>query len=92
MRVASAIEKKLADEFKPLRLEVIDESARHKGHAGARPEEESHFSVEIVSAAFAGKSRIERQRMTYGALAKELTSDIHALSLKTLTPEEDAGT
>ncbi|MBT3360884.1 MAG: BolA family transcriptional regulator [Rhodospirillales bacterium] len=92
MRVASAIEKKLADEFKPLRLEIIDESARHAGHAGARPEGESHFSVEIVSEAFAGKSRVERQQMAYAALAQELTDDVHALSLKTLTPEEDAGT
>ena len=92
MRVASAIEKKLTDEFKPSRLEIMDESARHKGHAGARPEGESHFSVEIVSSAFAGKSRIERQRMTYAALADELVDDIHALSLKTLTPEEDTGT
>ena len=92
MRVASAIEKKLTKQFKPSRLEIIDESARHKGHAGARPEGESHFSVEIVSSAFAGKSRIERQRMTYAALADEMVDDIHALSLKTLTPEEDTGT
>ncbi|HJO98107.1 MAG TPA: BolA family protein, partial [Rhodospirillales bacterium] len=53
------------------------------------PEGESHFRVEVVSAAFANKPRVERQRMVYAILAEELSSGIHALALKTLTPDED---
>ena len=56
-----------------------------------RPEGESHFNVEIVSARFAGLSRVARQRLVYEALADELRTDIHALALKTLTPDEDGG-
>ena len=56
---------------------------------GARPEGESHFRVELVSRAFEGKSRLERQRMVYGVLADEMASDVHALTLRTLTPAED---
>lgn len=92
MRVAAAIEDKLTSALQPTRLSIVDESHKHRGHAGARPEGESHFRVEIVSDAFEGKSRIERQRMTYAALSEEMTTDIHALALKTLTPDEDAGT
>jgi BolA protein len=91
MRVASAIENKLTIAFQPVRLAVTDESHKHEGHAGSRPEAESHFHVEIVSDAFAGKSRLERQRMAYAALEDELSTDIHALALKILTPDEDAG-
>ena len=90
MRVATAIEHKLTSALQPTRLRVADESHRHAGHVGARPEGETHFRVEIVSPAFEGKSRLERQRMAFAALAEELATDIHALTLKTLTPEEDA--
>ncbi len=89
MRVAKAIEANLTRAFDPTRLSIVDESHRHAGHAGARAEGESHFRVEIVSAAFAGKSRVERQRMVYAALAEEMARDIHALQLATLTPAED---
>jgi len=89
MRVAEAIRTKLGDAFQPTRLDIVDESHRHAGHAGARPEGESHFDVEVVSAAFEGVSRVERQRMVYAVLADELATDIHALALKTLTPAED---
>jgi BolA protein len=88
-RVADMIRAKLSQGLHPTRLDIIDESHRHAGHAGARPEGESHFQVAIVSAAFAGQSRVARQRLVYGLLAEELRSDIHALSLTTLTPEED---
>ena len=88
MRVAAAIEKKLTEALSPMRLNVIDESHKHAGHAGARPGGESHFNVEVVSSAFHGKNRVQRQRMVYGALADEMATDIHALSLQTLTPEE----
>jgi BolA protein len=89
MQVAQAIKRILTDTFAPDRLAVIDDSHRHAGHAGARPEGETHFTVEIVSASFAGKSRVERQRLVYGALADLLRERVHALALKTLTPEED---
>lgn len=89
MRIATAIEEKLTAAFRPLHLKVTDESHKHKGHAGARPEGESHFHVEIVSAAFAGKSRIERQRLIHAVLAEEMAAHVHALSTKILTPDEE---
>ena len=90
MRVAQAIENKLSKELTPARLEIENDSARHHGHAGARPEGESHFNVTVVSAKFEGMSRIERQRLVYRLLAEEMKTDIHALALTTLTPAEDA--
>jgi BolA protein len=89
MRVADRIRSKLEAAFSPLRLSVIDDSERHKGHAGHRPEGETHFNVEIVSAAFAGLGRVERQRKIYAALAEELAGPVHALSVAARTPEED---
>ncbi len=90
MRVADIIREKLSARFAPTRIEVIDESHRHAGHAGARPEGETHFSVTIVSAVFIGESRVSRQRLVYQTLAEELATRIHALSLTTLAPDEDA--
>jgi len=89
MRVAQAIESKIKAELEPARLDIEDESARHHGHAGARPEGESHFRVTVVSAKFEGLSRLARQRLVYRLLADEINSDIHALALTTLTPDED---
>jgi BolA family transcriptional regulator, general stress-responsive regulator len=89
MHVANTIRTKLTERFSPLRLEISDESRRHAGHDGARPEGETHFSVVIVSAAFIGQNRIERQRLVYQTLAAELATRVHALSLTTLAPEED---
>lgn len=89
MSVADAIRRKLTQRFAPARLEIIDESHRHAGHAGARPEGETHFAVTIVAAAFAGQSRVARQRLVYQTLAEELATRIHALSLTTLTADED---
>ena len=91
MSVAATIERKLRERFAPTRLAVIDESARHAGHAGARPGGETHFNVTIVSAAFAGMGRVPRQRLVYEALADELAGGVHALALTTLTPDEDGG-
>lgn len=88
MRVANTIETKLRDSLAPVELRVVDDSLRHAGHAGARPGGESHFNVEIVAAAFAGKSRLERQRWVYQILAEELAGPVHALSLRLFTPEE----
>lgn len=91
MSVADTIRRKLADAFLPTRLDIRDDSRLHAGHAAAHPDGETHFSVEIVSRAFAGKSRVERQRLVYAALAEELKQRVHALALRTLTPDEDAG-
>ena len=92
MTVAATIEQKLTAAFRPQRLAVTDESHKHKGHAGARPEGETHFHVEIVSAAFAGKSRVERQRLVYAVLGDEMATHVHALATKILTPDEDVFT
>ena len=91
MSVADTIRRKLTERFAPVRLELVDESQRHAGHLGARPEGETHFALTIVSAAFAGLSRVARQRLVYETLAAELASRVHALSLTVLTPEEDRG-
>ena len=90
MTVADTIRSKLTEAFSPQRLDLIDESDRHLGHAGHRPEGETHFRAEIVSSAFEQKTRVDRQRMVYAVLAEELSDRVHALALKTVTPEEDA--
>ena len=82
---------RLTEGLEPQRLDIIDESDRHAGHAGARPEGETHFAVTIVSVAFTDLSRVARQRLVYQTLADELATRVHALSLTTLTPEESIG-
>jgi BolA protein len=88
MSVAETIRQKLTDRFAPLQLDIVDESHRHAGHAGARPEGETHFAVTIVSAAFLGLGRVARQRLVYQILADELATRVHALALTTLAPGE----
>jgi BolA family transcriptional regulator, general stress-responsive regulator len=88
MSVAETIRQKLTDRLAPLRLDIVDESHRHAGHAGARPEGETHFAVTIVSAAFVGLGRVARQRLVYQILAAELATRVHALALNTLAPGE----
>lgn len=92
MTMAERIEQRLREGLAPARLEIIDESHRHAGHAGARPGGETHYRVEIVAEAFEGKSRIARQRMVYALLAQEMADGVHALALKTLTPGEATAT
>jgi BolA family transcriptional regulator, general stress-responsive regulator len=87
-RVANTICQRLTAALAPSRLDLADESARHAGHAGARPEGESHFRLLIVAATFAGKSRLERQRMVFAALGDLMQTDIHALSITALAPDE----
>ena len=72
----------------PTELSVVDDSARHAGHAGASAEGETHFNVTIVSSVFEGRTRIERQRMVYALVDAELRSGLHALQLTTRTPGE----
>ena len=92
MSVRDQLIAKLTRAFDPIRLDVVDESARHAGHAGSRPEGETHFRVEVVSGAFNGLSRVARQRLVHQALAEELKTRVHALSITALTAEEDART
>ena len=86
--VGQALTRKLTQSFAPRSLEVIDESAMHAGHSGARPEGETHFRVNIVAEAFAGKSRVERHRMVNAAVAEELKTRVHALAITAKAPEE----
>lgn len=90
MRVTTAIRARLTAALTPTRLELLDESARHAGHAGARPEGESHFRLTIVAQAFEGRSRIDRQRMVFAALGDLMERDIHALAITALSPAEAA--
>jgi BolA protein len=90
LAVAQTIERKLTEALAPHRLKIVDESEKHKGHAGYREGGETHFRVEVVSDAFAGQNRVARQRRVYEILAAELAGGVHALQLKTLTPAEDA--
>jgi BolA protein len=87
---AERIRTKLTNALAPTRLQIDDDSQRHRGHAGAAPDGmgETHFNVAIESAAFAGKARVQRQRMVYALLADELKERVHALSLKLTAPGE----
>jgi len=91
MTVADTLRRKLTDALAPTALDIVDESAKHKGHAGWRPGGETHFRVTVVSAAFEGKSRVDRQRMVYDVLEDEMADRVHALALVTRTPAEAAG-
>jgi BolA family transcriptional regulator, general stress-responsive regulator len=86
--ILDAIRGKLDASFSPTRLEIQDDSDRHAGHAGHREGGESHFNVTIEAEAFAGASKVARQRMVYKALAEELAGPVHALSVKALAPGE----
>jgi BolA protein len=84
--VKARITEKLATALKPAHLVVTDESHLHAGHMGARPEGETHFRVEVVSARFAGLGRVECHRLVNGLLAEELAGPVHALALKRSAP------
>ena len=80
------IEQRLRAALEPESLDIADLSASHAGHAGAR--EGGHFTVQIVSAAFAGKTLIQRHRLVNAAVADLMRREIHALSIRAQTPEE----
>lgn len=88
---AERIRTTLEAAFAPAEVTVTDDSARHAGHAGARPGGETHYSVAVVSPAFAGQSRVARSRAVHEALAGEFTTGLHALALRLQTPEERQG-
>jgi len=82
MTAADRIARTLQQAFHPTRLNVVDESHLHKGHAGHRPEGETHFRVKITSEAFSGKSRVDAHRMVNAALADEFARGMHALAIE----------
>lgn len=88
MTRADEIRARIQAALAPERVEIEDESHLHAGHAGARPGGESHFRALVVAGRFEGKGRVERQRMVYAALGELMSGPIHALALRTLTPEE----
>lgn len=90
MRMGARIERKITEALAPDRLDIVDESHLHAGHAGAPAGGDSHFRVTIVSRAFDGLSRVERQRRVNALLAEEFAAGLHALSLVTRTPDEAA--
>lgn len=88
MNVAETIEQKLRNALNITSIEVIDESHKHAGHAGAPDGGQSHFRLAIVSPDFTGKNRVARQREIYRILKAEMAGPIHALSIDARSPEE----
>ena len=93
--IATIIREKLTIGLSPARLEIEDDSARHAGHhheggMDGQPGGESHFNLTVVSAAFEGQGRVQRQRMSNSRLREELAGPVHALSIRAHTPAEAA--
>ncbi|MCR9079222.1 MAG: BolA family transcriptional regulator [Hyphomonadaceae bacterium] len=82
MNRSERIHQILSDAFQPTGLEVVDDSHKHAGHAGARPEGETHYTVIISAAAFDGLTRVARQRAVMDVLKPEFETGLHALSIK----------
>jgi BolA protein len=78
----------LRERLNPISLSVMDESHQHVGHGGWREGGETHFRIDIVSAAFEGKSRVERHRMVNDLLAEAFARGLHALAIKARAPGE----
>ena len=87
--VAAEMLRRLNLALSPTRIELTDDSEQHRGHGGYNPAGESHFSLTIESAAFAGKIRVERQRMVYAALGELMDQRVHALSIRATAPGEE---
>lgn len=87
---AQRLETLLRTAFTPAVLRIVDDSARHAGHAGARPGGETHYSVLVVSESFRDMSRVARSRAVHDTLRAEFADGLHALSLTLRTPEEQA--
>ena len=86
--VAAEIEKRLTEALTPRHLAVVDDSEKHRGHAGHDARGESHFTVTVVSDAFEGQGRVARQRLVNAALAELLRDRVHALAMVTKAPSE----
>ena len=87
--VAAEMLRRLNSALNPTRIELTDDSEQHRGHGGYNPDGESHFSLSIESPAFAGKNRVERQRMIYAALGELMQARVHALSIRASAPEDE---
>jgi BolA protein len=87
--VAAEMLRRLNSSLAPTMIELIDDSEQHRGHGGYNPAGESHFSLRIESPAFAGKNRVQRQRMIYAALGELMESRVHALSIQARAPGEE---
>ena len=85
--VATEMRRRL-ESLNPTRIELVDDSEKHRGHGGYNPAGESHFSLLIESQQFTGKSRVERQRMVHAALGDLVGERVHALSILTKAPGE----
>ncbi|HET7709950.1 MAG TPA: BolA family protein [Sphingomicrobium sp.] len=86
--VAAEMLDRLSAALSPSRIDLVDDSESHRGHGGYNPAGESHFTLCIESAAFAGKSRVERQRLVHAALGDLLDERVHALSIRAAAPGE----
>jgi BolA protein len=86
--VATEMLRRLNSALSPSSIELIDESEQHRGHGGYNPAGESHFTLVVESAAFAGKNRVERQRLVYAALGELMRERVHALSIRASAPGE----
>jgi BolA family transcriptional regulator, general stress-responsive regulator len=86
--IAAEMLRRLDSALHPTRIELVDDSEQHRGHGGYNPAGESHFTLRIESAAFDGKSRVERQRMIYAALGELMHERVHALSIRATAPGE----
>lgn len=85
---ADRIRSALAAQFAPVRIEVVDDSAKHAGHAGAAPGGQTHYSVLLVSEIFTGMNRVARSRAVHAALEAEFSGGLHALALTLRAPSE----
>ena len=86
--VASEMLRRLNSALCPSAIELVDDSEQHRGHGGYNPAGESHFTLRIESPEFAGKNRVQRQRMIYTALGDLMESRVHALSIRATAPGE----
>jgi BolA protein len=86
--VAAEMLRRLNSALSPTMIKLTDDSEQHRGHGGYNPAGESHFSLRIESPAFAGKGRVERQRMVYAALDDLMHERVHALSIRATVPGE----
>jgi BolA protein len=86
MTAKERITRTLTEAFRPVSLEVVDESHLHKGHIGHRPEGETHYRVKITAEAFRGKGRVEIHRQINASLAEEFARGLHALAIEAKAP------
>ena len=86
--VAAEMLRRIESALTPTHVELVDDSEAHRGHGGYNPAGESHFTLRIESPAFAGRSRVDRQRMIYAALGDLMRERVHALSIRATAPGE----